>query len=152
MMKKKLVLTAAVIAALSVVSSLLPHAAKETTMLVASNTLNTFFFIENFLPFFFPHFCVSEPFYRLLCICAILLLFRILYCYLFCVLLCSAFVFCCVSLFAQSVVRWFKYSTQLFLCQCAWFIINMFVFCLFSPNHFVIFLSYSFHFQLLCNR
>ena len=106
-------------AALSVVSSLLQHDSKETTMIVASNTLNTFFFIENFLPFFFPHFCVSEPFYRLLCICAILLLFRILYCHLFCVLLRSAFVFCCVLLFAQSVVRWFKYSTRLFLCQCA---------------------------------
>ena len=105
-------------AALSVVSSLLPHAAKETTMLVASNTLNTFFFIENFLPFFFPHFCVSEPFYRLLCICAILLLFRILCCHLFCVLLRSAFVFYCVPLFAQSIVLWFKYSTRLFLCQC----------------------------------
>jgi hypothetical protein len=80
--------------ALSVVSSLLPHAAKETTMLVASNTLNTFFFIENFLPFFFPHFCVSEPFYRLLCICAILLLFPSVLCFVafrFCVLLRSAF-------------------------------------------------------------
>ena len=106
-------------AALSVASSLLPYAAKETTMLVASNTLNTFFFIENFLPFFFSHFCVSEPFYRLLCICAMLLLFRILCCYLFCVLLRFAFVFYCVPLFAQSVVRWFKYSTRLFLCQCA---------------------------------
>ena len=80
------------LAALSVVVSvsLLPHAAKETTILVASNTLNTFFFIEKFLPFSsrifaFPNYFTDRSAFA-----------QYFFCFAFCIALC--FALCCISL------------------------------------------------------
>ena len=87
-------------AALSVVSSLLPHAAKETTMLVASNTLNTFFFIENFLPFSSRIFAFPNHFTDF---CAFAQYF---FCFAFCIAIC--FVFCCVPLLCFVAFRFLR--------------------------------------------